>query len=112
VQTSPTKLETPQAIGFCYVSTVDSPFGSLHFADAACHMCYQGAPYYPHHGADPRWHVRSLDNYIYRSNPVLSMGTSSFTLNSLILPQDVSLSYSMLGDKVCTLHLAVNVLVS
>ena len=112
-------LETPQAIGFCYILTVDSPFGSIHFADAACHMCYQGAPCYLDQGADPGWHVRSLDKYIYRSNLVLStfrflhvlllgvikfyylvlsMGTPSFTLNSLILLQDVSLSYSRLGD--------------
>ena len=94
-------------------------------------MCYQGAPCCPDQGADPGRHVRSLDKYIYRNNPVLSTfhflhvlllgviefynlvlstGTSSFTLNSLILLQDVSLSYSRLGDYVCTLHLMVNVL--
>ena len=119
VQASPAKLETPRAIGFCYVSTVDLPFGSLHFADAACHMCYQGAPCCLDQGADPGRHVKRLDKYIYRSNPVLSTfhflhvlllgviefyypvlstGTSSFTLNSLILLQDVSISYNRLRD--------------
>ena len=119
MQASPAELETPRAIGFCYVSTVDLPFGSLYFADAACHMCYQGAPCCPDQGVDPGRHVRSLDKCIYRSNPVLSTfcflhvllldvikiyypvlstGTSSFTLNYLILLQDVSLSDSRLGN--------------
>ena len=107
---SPAKLGT---------SSVDSLVGLLRFADAACHVWYQGVPCYPDQGADPGRHIRSLDKYIYRSNPVLSTfcflhvlllgvigyyypvlstGTSSFTLHSLILLQDVSLSYSRLGD--------------
>ena len=104
------KLETPRAIGFCYVLTVNLPFSSLCFADAACHMCYQGAPCCPDQGADPGRHVRSLDKCIYRSNPVLSTfcflhvlllgviefyypvlstGILSFSLVSFILLQDL-----------------------
>ena len=131
MQESPAKLGTPLVVGFCYVSSIDSPAGLLCFADAACYVCYQDVPCCPDQGADPRWHVRSLDKYIYRSNLVLSTfrflyvlvfgviefnylvlstGTSSFTLKFLILLQDISLSYSRLGDYVCTLHLMVNVL--
>ena len=107
---SPAKLGT---------SFADSLIGLLRFADASCYVWYQGFPCYPDRGADLGRHVRGFDKYIYRSNLVLSTfyflhallldiiefystclvlstRTSSSTLNSLILLQDATLSYSRL----------------
>ena len=103
-------------------SSVDSPVGLIRFADAACHVWYQGVPCCPDLGADPGWHVKGFDKYIYRSNPVLStfcflhilllgiiefysmypvlsVGTLSFTLHSLILLQDVFYLTARSGTK-------------
>ena len=102
--------------------STDLLVGLLRFADAACHVWYQGFPCCPDQGADLGWHVRGFDKYIYRSNPVLSTfhflhillldiikfysrcpvlsaGTSSFTLNSLILLQDVFYLIAGSGTK-------------
>ena len=96
---SPDKLGT---------SSADSLVGLLRFANAACHVWYQGFPCCLDQGANLGWHVRGFDKYIYCTNLVLSTfrflhvllldiikfysrclvlsaGTSSFTLNSLIL---------------------------
>ena len=92
VQESPTKLETPLVIGFCYVSSIDLPASLLRFADATCYVWYQGVSCCPDKGADPRQHVGGLNKYIYRSNPVLSTSLHSwqaFIKNSLTLLQDI-----------------------
>ena len=84
MQESPAKLGTPWVVGFCYVSSIDSPAGLLCFADAACYVCYQGVPCCLDQDADPRQHVGGLDKYIYCSNLVLSTSLRSWQAFRLI----------------------------